>query len=43
MSYAEAAAALSIPVGTFKSRIRSALVALRAALGADDPTPETPR
>jgi RNA polymerase sigma-70 factor (ECF subfamily) len=43
MSYAEAAAALSIPVGTFKTRIRTALAALRAVLYADGPTPETPR
>ncbi len=43
LSYAEAAAALTVPVGTFKTRMRAALAALKAALTPDGPTSETPR
>ncbi len=36
LSDAEAAATLSIPLGTFKSRLNRATAALRAALEADE-------
>jgi DNA-directed RNA polymerase specialized sigma24 family protein len=38
LSETEAAAALSIPLGTFKSRLSRASAALRAAIEADDRT-----
>lgn len=42
LSYAEIAAALSIPTGTVRSRLNRARARMRRELGAEEPAPVTP-